>query len=309
MKKISIVVPVYNEAETLKPFYKELTNVIDKIPYNFEIIFSVDPGQDDTEYILREIVVTDSRVKIIEMTRKFGQASAIFCGLENSTGDASIVMDADLQDPPTIIPEMIKKWEEQNLIVLAMRKSRSGENLVKRSVSNLGYRFLNSFAEVPVPKNVGDFRLLDRKIIELIELFPENRLYLRGIISLIGYQFEVVYFDRPPRKYGKTKYNKFFGSIPIALDGIVGFSTSLLNLSIYLGIFLGGLATLIAVSYAALKIYGVAFPIGNPTIVSIVLFMGAFNLISIGIVGMYVGRIAEDVKKRPRYIVKNRVNF
>jgi dolichol-phosphate mannosyltransferase len=309
VKKISIIVPIYNESDTLKFFYTELVNVINLEHYDFEIIFSVDPGTDNTQEILKELITIDSRVKVIEMTRKFGQATAIFCGLENCSGDAVIVMDADLQDPPSVIPMLIKKWEMDNLIVLAMRKSRIGDNLIKRSVTNIGYRFLSTFTDVPIPKNVGDFRLLDRKIVELVKLFPESRLYLRGIISLIGYPYEIVYFDRPARLYGETKYNKFFGSVPIALDGIIGFSTSLLNLSTYLGIITGGIAILIASSYVTLKFFGFPFPIGNPTIVFLVLFMGAVNLLSIGIIGMYIGRIAEDVKRRPRYLIKDRYNF
>ncbi len=309
MKKVSIVVPVYNEAEVLTDFFDSLCKNIKNLDVLFEIIFVLDPSVDESFKIIENFIQKDSRVKLIELSRRFGQPAAIICGLENASGDAVIVMDADLQDPPQVIPEMVKEWLNGNLIVLAMRESRSGENIAKKFVAKVGYGFLNKFAEIPIPKNVGDFRLLDKKIVNFIKEFKESGVFLRGIVSLVGFPYKTVFFERPKRPKGKTKYNKFFGSLKIGLEGIVGYSTILLKISTFTGVILTLFSIGFGSIYIFLKVFGFPFPVGNPTIVAIVLFMGAINLLSIGILGMYVAKISEDVKGRPRYFIKNKINF
>jgi glycosyltransferase involved in cell wall biosynthesis len=309
VKTISIVVPIYNEKDNIIDFYSSVIQTIDQINAVFEIIFVADPSEDGSELIVRDLIRQDQRVKLIELSRRFGQPASIFCGLKNCKGDAVIVMDVDLQDPPPVINELIREWQEGNLIVLAVRDSRSGDKFTKKVVANLGYRFLNRFSDVPIPRNVGDFRLLDRRVVDLINEFKESSVFLRGIVSLVGFPHKTVMFDRPVRKKGKSKYNKFFGSFKIGMDGVVGYSTVLLKMSIIFGVLLTLMSTGLGITYLFLKILGFPFPLGNPTIVILILFMGAINLLSIGILGAYVARIFDEVKQRPRYIVKSKTNI
>jgi glycosyltransferase involved in cell wall biosynthesis len=308
-KLISIVCPVFNEVSNLKKFVDEVFSVVDKLPYNVEIIFAVDPSTDGTESLIRDLHKADQRIKMIRFSRRFGQPAATLAGLEHASGEAAIVMDVDLQDPPKVIPQMIGLWESGSPIVLAQRRTRNGEPKLKEVVSHFGYKFLNKFSEVAIPPNTGDFRLLDRKVLENLKSFPEANAFLRGLVALVGFESEFVYFDRPERFAGTTKYNKWVGSLKIGFNGIVGYSTTLLSLSIIGGAIFSVLAFLIAISYGMAKLLGAHFPIGNPTIVVSTLFLGGLNLLSIGILGMYIGRIYEEVKLRPRFIVQEYLGF
>lgn len=308
-KLISIVCPVFNEANSLTQFVDEVFNVINALPYKFEVIFAVDPSTDGTERLIRDLNRLDQRIKMVRFTRRFGQPAATLAGLEHATGEAAIVMDADLQDPPEVIPQMLEMWASGSLIVLGQRSTRNGEPRIKKIVSHFGYRFLNRFAEIPIPPNTGDFRLLDRKVLEKLKSFPEANSFLRGLVALIGFETEIVYFDRPRRFAGTTKYNKWFGSLKIGFNGIIGYSTTLLSLSTISGMIFSTLAFIIAVAYGVAKLLGAHFPIGNPTIVVSTLFLGGINLLSIGILGLYIGRIYDEVKQRPRYIVQEYLGF
>lgn len=301
---LSIVIPVYNEVESIPEFLNEVSRVVLELEYDFEFIFAADPSNDGTEQLLREINQQDPRVKMILMSRKFGQPACSMAGLHYSRGAAAVVMDVDLQDPPSVIPEMIHRWENGALIVLAQRRTRTGESPLRRFIAHTGYSFLNRFADPQIPRDTGDFRLLDRTIIEKLELFPEKTSFFRGIVALVGYDNDVVYFDRPDRLLGNSKYNRFFGSLKIGFGGVVSYSTVLLSLSTMLGIFISTVAILIGCAYVAAKIAGMQFPIGNPTVVFAVLMTGGINLFSVGILGMYVASIHEEVKSRPRYIAK-----
>ena len=302
--ELSIVVPTYNEIGNVDEFVRRVTSILEDVVGNkFEIIFSVDPCTDGTIQRLRELSANDSRIKVIVFSRRVGQPTATLAGLDYATGKAAIVMDVDLQDPPELIPELLQKWREGYEVVYAQRKQRDGETWVKKLVAKVGYGLIDRFGDVKIPRDTGDFRLLDRRVIEELKRFPEAHGFLRGLVALVGFRQIAVQFDRPARHSGDGNYNRFVGSLRIGFNGLVAFSSALLNLSTVVGFLAAVLSFVVAVSYVALKIIGVQFPIGNPTIVSLVLLLGGFQLICLGIIGQYIGRIYDEVKRRPRYIV------
>jgi polyisoprenyl-phosphate glycosyltransferase len=226
-----------------------------------------------------------------------------------SRGDAVIVIDVDLQDPPELIQQMVQKWREGFEVVLAQRLNRKGETWVKQLVSYLGYKFINRVAEVDIPANTGDFRLMSRRVVEEILRLKESHGFLRGLVALVGFRQTTIQFERPARFSGKGNYNRLFGSLKIGLNGVVCFSNYLLTLTSQIGFVIAGLSFVTGVIYALLKICGVPFPLGNPTIVIAVLFIGGVQLISIGILGEYVARIYDEVKNRPKFIVDRAFGF
>ena len=236
MTLVSIVTPVYNEVDNIRPFVQEVGLALAQTGCDWEIVFVADPCSDGTVELIRDLGSTDARVKLVELTRRFGQPTATLAGLDFANGDAVIVMDVDLQDPPTAAAEMIRVWQRGALLVLGQRSTRTGEPLVKKAVARSGYAFLSRFSEVPIPENTGDFRLMDRSVVRKVQMFPETHGFLRGLVALVGYEPEVVYFDRPARHSGHTKYNKWLGSLKIGFNGIVGFSTALLNMATLLGL-------------------------------------------------------------------------
>jgi len=304
MKLISVVTPVYNEFDGLPEFINRLSGSLKETGLEWEVIFCVDPSTDGTEQLLRDLHHKDKRIKLIRFSRRFGQPAATMAGIHSAKGDAVIVIDADLQDPPEIIPELVKEWLSGAKIVLAERSSRTGEPYLKKLISNVGYSFMNRFSEIPIPKNTGDFRLLDRQVCEELKKFSESNLFLRGLVSLVGFETKTILFDRPERLKGVSKYNKWLGSLKIGLNGIVGYSTALLNMSTIFGLFFSTFAILLGSSYALAKLFGVEFPIGNPTVVTSVLLMGGLNLLFMGVLGLYISRIYDDVKRRPKYIIE-----
>ena len=302
--EISIVVPTYNEIGNIDEFIRRVTGILeDAVGDDFEIIFSVDPCTDGTIQRLTEISANDKRIKVIVFSRRVGQPTATLAGLDHAAGKAAIVMDVDLQDPPELIPELIQKWREGYEVVYAQRKHRDGETLVKKLVAKVGYGLIDRFGDVKIPRDTGDFRLLDRRVIEELKRFPEAHGFLRGLVALVGFRQVAVQFDRPARHAGDGNYNRFVGSLRIGFNGLVAFSSALLNLSTVVGFIAAFLSFVVAGSYVALKIVGVQFPIGNPTIVALVLLLGGFQLICLGIIGQYIGRIYDEVKRRPRYII------
>lgn len=307
--EITVVVPVYNEARNIPEFLARTVPILREHCRSFEIIFAVDPGTDGTESVILDARSTTPEVKLLLFSRRFGQPSATLAGLEHSSGDAVLVMDVDLQDPPELIPDMLARWREGYEVVYAQRRQREGETLVKRSVAHFGYWFINKFSDVDIPRNTGDFRLLDRRVVEEIGRFPEAHGFLRGMVALVGFSQIAVPFDRPARYAGHGNYNRFFGSLRIGINGVVGFSTTLLNMSTIVGLIAAVLAFITGVTYVGFKLAGTDFPVGNPTIVVLVLFIGGVQLICLGIIGLYIGRIYDEVKRRPRYIVDRSEGF
>lgn len=306
---VTIVVPAYNEEENVARVHERLTAVMDAVGLPWELIFAVDPCTDRTEQRIAELHVRDPRVKMLRFSRRFGQPMATLAGLEAAAGAAAIVIDCDLQDPPELIAELVTQWHDGFDVVYAQRRTREGETLAKRAVSAAGYKLINRIAEVPIPPNTGDFRLMSRRVVDHVTGLPEHHGFLRGLVGLVGFPQTAVLYDRDARAGGASKYNPLVGSLVIGLNGVVGFSRYPLHFISLGGIFFAGIAFLLAVVYFVLKLAGANFPIGNPTIVIVVCFFSSIQLLSIGIMGEYVGRIYDEVRQRPKYIVESRVGW
>jgi polyisoprenyl-phosphate glycosyltransferase len=301
---LSVVVPVYKEEGNIDEFLRRVTPILQDISSAFEIIFSLDPSPDGTEEKILAARSVDPRVKLIKFSRRFGQPFATLAGLQYSVGDAVVVIDVDLQDPPELIGQMVEKWREGFDVVYAQRRTRDGETWLKKVVSEIGYKVINRIADVEIPKNTGDYRLMSRRVVDEINRLKECHGFLRGMVALIGFRQTSILFDRPARFSGRGHYNRFFGSLRIGFNGIFCFSNHALMLSTLAGFVVALSAFTLGIFYAALRIFGYPFPLGNPTIVVLVLFLGGIQLICIGILGEYIGRIYEEVRQRPRYIVE-----
>jgi polyisoprenyl-phosphate glycosyltransferase len=306
---ISIVVPAYNEEDNVERAYERLAKVLSELDLGWELIFSVDPSRDRTEELVLGLRERDSRVKMLRFSRRFGQPMATLAGMEAAGGDAVVVIDCDLQDPPELIPELVAGWREGYDVVYAQRRTRAGETLPKRIVAALGYRLISRIAEVEIPPNTGDFRLMSRRVVDNVIALKESHGFLRGLVGLVGFRQTSVPYDRDPRVAGKSKYSPLFGSVLIGLNGVIGFSRYPLQVSSFLGIALSGFAFLLAVVYLGLKLGGVDFPIGNPTIVIVVSFFSGLQLLSLGVMGEYIGRSYEEIRDRPKYIVESRYGW
>ncbi len=306
---LSLIVPVYKEEKNIPEFLRRVQPILSTIDEDYEIIFSLDPSPDRTEEVILEYRAHDDRIKLLRFSRRFGQPMASLAGLQYSRGEAAIVMDADLQDPPELIQTMVAKWREGFDVVLPQRRERTGEPFIKKLIATSGYKVINKIADVRIPPNTGDFRLMSRRVVEEIVRLKESHGFLRGMVAVVGFKQCLVPFDRPARFAGETNYNRFLGSLRIGFNGIFCFSTYALTLSTMAGFFIAGASFLIALAYLAIKLGGFPFPIGNPTIVILVLFMGGIQLISVGILGEYIGRIYEEVRCRPKFIVDRSEGF
>ena len=301
--ELSIVVPVYNEVGNIPEFLTRVVPILLSNVETYEIIFAVDPSTDGTEDLIEKAHNLNPNIKMIKFSRRFGQPTATLAGLDFCSGRAALVMDVDLQDPPELIPELLAKWREGFAVVYAKRRHRDGETWLKKFTSKAGYGLIDRFGDVKIPRDTGDFRLIDRIVVDELKRFPETHGFLRGLVALVGYKQTEVIFDRPARHSGKGNYNRFFGSFKIGLNGIIGFSSALLNLSTVLGFFAAVSSFILGASYVVLQLFGQPFPVGNPSVVAVVLFVGGLQLICLGIIGQYIGRIYDEVKQRPRYIV------
>jgi len=307
---MSIVVPVYKEEGNIKPLLERLFPILESLSPEFEIIFALDPSPDRTRELIEQAHEKNSRIKCIVFSRRFGQPMATLAGLQYSSGDAVIVMDVDLQDPPELIPEMVKKWKEGYDVVYAQRQTRQGQTWIYRLITWLGYKMIRRMAEgVNIPENTGDFRLISRRAVDEVLKLRESHGFLRGMVALVGFRQTSVLFERPRRHAGRGNYNPFFGSLRIAVNGLVCFSSYPLTITTLFGFTIALLSFLLAFLYAGLKTIGVPFPLGNPTIVILVLLLSGVQLISVGILGEYIGRIYDEVKQRPRFIVNETVGF
>ena len=306
---LSVVIPVYNEEPNVERMYRRLSGVLEGLGLSWEIIFSVDPCTDRTEELVLGLRERDRRVKALRFSRRFGQPMATLAGLEAASGDAVVVIDCDLQDPPELIAELVARWHEGYDVVYAQRRTREGETLPKRIVAALGYRVIGRISEVDIPPNTGDFRLLSRRVVENVVALEEHHGFLRGLVALVGFRQTSVLYDRDRRAAGASKYNRFLGSLLIGLNGIVGFSRYPLQLISVTGVLLSGIAFLVAIAYLVLKLTGVVFPVGNPTVVVAIAFFSGIQLLSLGVIGEYVGRIYDEARQRPKYIIESRYGW
>ncbi|MED3724603.1 glycosyltransferase family 2 protein [Priestia filamentosa] len=303
MKTISIMIPAYNEEDVLEQLYEKLTFVIEAIPnYDFELLFINDGSKDRTLEIIKEMRETDHRISYVDLSRNFGKEIGMMAGFDYAKGDAVIIIDADLQDPPELIPEMIKYWEQGYDDVFAKRRSRAGETWMKKWTAKTFYRVLQKITKIPVQENTGDFRLLDRRCIEALRTLRETQRYTKGMFSWIGYNKKEILFDRNPRAAGETKWN-YKKLMDLAIEGITSFTTAPLRLSTYFG-FTISLCAFIYMIFIIIKTLVVGEMVqGYPSLMTVMLFLGGIQLISLGIIGEYLGKIFTETKRRPLYFV------
>jgi len=306
---LSIVVPVFREEKNIPEFLRRLRPILAAITGDYEIIFSMHPPPDRTEDVVLAERATDPRIKLLKFSRRFGQPMSTLAGMEYSRGDAVIVMDVDLQDPPELIHEMVAKWREGYDVVLPQRRARTGEPWIKKFVAGTGYKVINKIADVKIPRNTGDFRLMARRVVLEVVKLKESHGFLRGMVAVVGFRQCLIPFDRPARFAGETNYNRFFGSLRIGFNGIFCFSTYALTLSTMFGFIIAGCSFLLMAVYLFYKAMGWPIVWGNPTLVILVSFLGGIQLISVGILGEYIGRIYEEVRARPKFIVDRAEGF
>ena len=303
MVNVSVIVPVYMEENNICPFLKRLVPVLEKHFERYEIIFILDPCKDKTEEIVIEQIDSNPRIKLLVLSRRFGQPAATMAGILTCKGNYCIVIDVDLQDPPELIPTMYEKLQEGYEVVYAKRKTRKGETLIKKIISYLGYFIINKISDVDIPKNTGDFRIITRRVIEEMKKLNETHGFLRGIVAYIGFKQSFVEYDRDERFSGSGNYNRFFGSIKIGFNGIISFSSKPLTIMSILGFFISGLSFLLGAWYLLQKLLGIPLTPGLSTTVLLISFFAGVQLISLGLIGEYIGRIYDEVKRRPMYIV------
>lgn len=307
---ISIIVPVYKEEENIINFLSRTENVLKKVTEKYEIIFCLDPSPDNTEKIILNEINKNERIRLIKFSRRFGQPAATMAGIHYCKGDACVVIDVDLQDPPELIIPMIEKWNEGYKVVLARRKSRKGETIIKKAISHIGYILINKISDVSIPANTGDFRLMDRRVVDELKQLNESHGFLRGMVSFVGFNQTFIEFDRDERVSGTSSYNRYLGSLKIAFNGIVGFSIRPLQLVTIMGGIIAIGAFFLGFWILIEKIFlHVELTPGLTWTIVLITFLSGVQLLSLGIMGEYVGRIYEEVKQRPLYIVENLENF
>lgn len=311
MKKISVVIPMYCEEEVVDICYKRVVNNLKKLSdkYNYEIIFINDGSKDSTLEILKKIASNDDNVKIISFSRNFGHQAAVTAGIRNVTGDAIIIMDADLQDPPELFEGMIEKWEKGYEVVYGKRKTREGESIFKLLTARMFYNTLNKLSEIEIPKDTGDFRLVDRKVIDVIATLPEHNKFLRGLFSWVGFNQYAYEYNRVNRVAGKTKY-PFKKMFKLATDGILSFSAKPLKIVGAIGIF----SVIVSIIILIYSIVSYMFKLNSLTpgwtsIMCTMTFIGGIILISLWMIGEYIARIYEESLGRPEYIIDELINF
>ncbi|WP_461520097.1 glycosyltransferase family 2 protein [Porticoccus sp.] len=306
--KISIVTPFYNEADSINLFFESIWNILNNSNFSYEIICIDDGSSDNTLEILKKFAHNNPDIKIISLSRNFGKEYALTAGIDAAQGDAVIPIDADLQDPPELIPSMVEEWIKGFPIVLAKRASRTTDTTFKRGTAHFFYKVINILSDVSIPENTGDFRLLDRSVVEALKTLPERTRFMKGLFAWIGFDHTTVYYDRQNRREGKTKWNvwKLWN---FALDGIFSFSTTPIRIWTYLGLTIALASSLYGLSIIIKTlVYGISSP-GYASLACLILFFSGINLVGIGLLGEYIGRIFIETKCRPLYIIKEKIGF
>jgi glycosyltransferase involved in cell wall biosynthesis len=306
--KLSVVVPVFKEEKNIIPFLNRLEPIVEKLG-KYEIIFALDPSPDATEIVILGEISRNPAIKLLLFSRRFGQPAATIAGILECRGELCVVIDVDLQDPPELIEQMVQKVGEGYEVVYAKRRSRKGETLIKRLISNIGYIVINKLSDVQIPKNTGDFRILTRRVIEEMRRLSERHGFLRGLVAFVGFSQTFVEYDRDPRFSGAGNYNRLTGSLKIGLNGLISFSSRPLFVMSISGFVLALFSFMLGAWYVLQKIIGFDLSPGLSTTVLVVTFFSGVQLLGLGLIGEYVGRIYDEVKGRPMYIVDRKVNF
>lgn len=305
---LSVIAPIHNEAGNIEPLITRLREAVSKETDRFEIIFVDDGSHDQSLALLEKASLTDKRIKVISFSRNFGHQVAITAGMEFSTGEAIVIIDADLQDPPELIPQMMHKWKEGFEVVYAVREDREGETFLKKLTASVFYRLLKSVTEFDIPVDTGDFRLMDRRVVDAFLAMPERNRYIRGMISWVGFRQTGVTYHRAARSEGQTKFT-FRKMLRFALEGITSFSYVPLQLASLLGVLCATMAFLMLIYVFASKFFDHQVVRGWTSQMAITIFLGGIQLLMIGVLGEYLGRLVTEQKKRPLYIVNKKTNF
>ena len=307
--RLSVIVPCYNEEAGLREAHHRLSAVLRQLPgLDFEIIYIDDGSRDSTVAVLRQLQAEDDRVRVICLSRNFGHQTAVTAGLEHAAGDCVVLIDADLQDPPELIAEMVGRWRDGYEVVYGVRTNRDGETRFKLWTANAFYRLMNRLSKIKIPLDVGDFRLIDRKVVDALLAMPERDRFLRGMVTWVGFKQVAVFYRRAPRLAGESKY-PLLKMIEFATDGILSFSLAPLRLVTWTGFAAIGVAFAGIVYAVLLRLLSHDWVRGWASLFVAVLFMGGVQLISLGIIGEYIGRIYGEVKQRPLYFVSDRLGF
>jgi polyisoprenyl-phosphate glycosyltransferase len=304
--RLSIVVPMYNEDQVAALFVERVLPILSRITPDFEILCVNDGSRDGTLQVLRAIHLREPRVKIVDLSRNFGKEVALTAGLDHATGDAVVPIDADLQDPPELIEEMVRGWQSGADVVLAIRRDRTTDSRFKRVTAHLFYQFMRRVGEIQIPPNAGDFRLMDRRVVDSLKCLPERTRFMKGLFAWLGFRTTEVYYDRPVRAAGETKL-RYWRLWNFALEGIFSFSTLPLRIWSYIGLAVSLFAAAYLV-WVVLKtlIMGVDTP-GYASLLSVVLLFSGLNMLGLGIIGEYLGRVFMETKQRPLYLVQELV--
>ena len=306
---ISLVVPVYKEELAIRPFLQRVEAVFNKLMVTYEIIFALDPSPDKTELVILEEIARNPHVKLLVFSRRFGQPAATMAGILSCAGNTCVVIDVDLQDQPELIEQLYAKLNEGYEVVLAKRRSRKGETLMKRIISHVGYTVINKLSDVQIPRNTGDFRIMSRRVIEELRLLNEGHGFLRGLVAYVGFKQAFIEYDRDLRQTGVGNYNRLTGSLKIGLNGLISFSARPLFMMSICGLILAGFSFLLGIYYVIQKMFGIQLTPGLSTTVLMISFFSGVQLLGLGLMGEYLGRIYDEVKRRPMYIVDRQVGF
>lgn len=307
--KYSFIIPIYNEEDTLFEMYRRVRAVMDQMDGSVELVLVNDGSRDRSLFLMRELHEKDPQVCYLSLARNFGHQVAVTAGLNFVRGQAIVILDADLQDPPELIPALVEQWQQGYQVVYAQRTKRLRESWFKRLPAYVFYRLMRRLADVEIPVDTGDFCLMDRQVVDVLNTMPERNRYIRGLRSWVGLQQTSVYFEREPRFAGEVKYT-FRKSLSLAVNSLVSFSKLPLRLSTYVGLLAAVAAVLMAVLVLYWRIVAPASPLtGFASIMIAIFFLGAVQLVSIGILGEYVGRIYEEVKGRPLYVLSEVAGF
>jgi polyisoprenyl-phosphate glycosyltransferase len=306
---LSVVVPVYKEAGNIRAFLDRTEAVMSKMGISYEIIFALDPSPDDTEAVILREIDRNPAIKLLLFSRRFGQPAATMGGILSCAGEKCVVIDVDLQDQPELIEQLYNKMAEGYEVVYAVRISREGETLIKRAVSHLGYSVINRLSDVQIPRNTGDFRIMSRRVIEELRRLSESHGFLRGMVAYVGFKQAAVFYNRDARLTGAGNYNRWIGSLRIGINGLVGFSSRPLQLMSMAGFVVAAFSFLLGSWYVAQKLMGINLTPGLSTTVLVVSFFSGVQLLALGVVGEYIGRIYDETKRRPMYIIDRKVNF